>query len=103
MQNPSFKKESLEDEMRNLKKCFTFLVVLLIFPVFVYAQSILIWDNDNNSDFLDPEGAGYVGCEYGIQQALAANGLSYSTVYTLPADLSIYDVVFVTLGIYCVG
>ncbi len=89
--------------MRNLKKCFAFLVILLIFPVFVYAQSILIWDNDNNSDFLDPEGAGYVGCEYGIQQALTANNLNYSTVSSLPADLSIYDVIFITLGIYCVG
>jgi len=89
--------------MMYLKKLFTVLVIFMIFPAIIYAQTILIWDNDNNSDFLDPEGAGYVGCEYGIQQALTANNLNYSTVSSLPADLSIYDVIFVTLGIYCVG
>ncbi len=89
--------------MKCFRKHITFIVIFLIFPVFIYAQSILIWDNDNNSHFLDPEGAGYVGCEYGIQQALSTNGVSYSTVSNLPGDLSSYDVVFVTLGIYCVG
>ena len=78
-------------------------VILFLLPCIVFAQQVLIWDNDNNSDFLDPEGTGYVGCEYKIQQALTANGITHTTVSTLPADLSGYDVVFVTLGIYCVG
>ena len=77
--------------------------LLLVIPCYVFSQQVLIWDNDNNSDFLDPEGTGNVGCEYKIQQALTANGITFTTVSTLPGDLSSYDVVFVTLGIYCVG
>ena len=80
--------------------CF---VILFLLPYLVFAQQVLIWDNDNNSDFLDPEGTGNVGCEYKIQQALTANGITFTTVSIPPGDLSGYDVVFVTLGIYCVG
>ena len=79
------------------------ILLLLIMPCYVFSQQVLIWDNDNNSDFLDPEGTGYVGCEFKIQQALTTNGITFTTVSTLPTDLSSYDVVFVTLGIYCVG
>ena len=92
--------------MKVIKKNFLILFsisLLLILPCFVFSQQVLIWDNDNNSDFLDPEGTGMVGCEYKIQQALTANGITYATVSYLPGDLSSYDVVFVTLGIYCVG
>ena len=78
-------------------------LLLLILPCLVFSQQVLIWDNDNNNGFQDPEGTGYVGCEYKIQQALTANGITFATVSTLPGDLSSYDVVFVTLGIYCVG
>jgi hypothetical protein len=82
--------------------CFIVLLLFLL-PCLVFAQQVLIWDNDNNSDFLDPEGTGNVGCEFKIQQALTANGITFTTVSVLPGDLSGYDVVFVTLGIYCVG
>ncbi len=80
-------------------------VILLLFllPCLVFSQQVLIWDNDNNNGFQDPEGTAYVGCEFKIQQALTANGITFTTVSTLPGDLSSYDVVFVTLGIYCVG
>jgi hypothetical protein len=87
---------------KHLTICFVILFLFFI-PSYVFSQQVLIWDNDNNSDFIDPEGTGYVGCEYKIQQALTANGITYTTVSTLPADLSSYDVVFVTLGVYCVG
>ena len=89
----------------NLKKKFIIFYVLLlsVIPCFLISQQVLIWDNDNNSDYYDPEGAGFVGCEYGIQQALTAIDVTYETVTNLPGDLSSYDVVFVTLGIYCLG
>jgi hypothetical protein len=83
--------------------CLICFVILFLLPYLVFSQQVLIWDNDNNSDFLDPEGTGNVGCEYKIQQALTANGITFTTVSALPGDLSSYDVVFVTLGIYCVG
>ncbi len=62
------------------------------------AQEIFVWDNDNGKVFQDPETGGYVGCEYGIQQALAANGFSYATATVLPPDISTYDVIFIVLG-----
>lgn len=62
------------------------------------AQEIFIWDHDMGKTFQDPETGTYVGCQYGIQQALAANGFAYTTATILPPDLSLYDVVFVVLG-----
>ena len=88
--------------MKNLFVSFSVLLLLLM-PCLVFSQQVLIWDNDNNNGFQDPEGTGYVGCEFKIQQALTANGIAFTTVSALPGDLSSYDVVFVTLGIYCVG
>lgn len=69
----------------------------------INAQEILVWDNDNNSDFIDPDGAGNIGCEYGIEQALQENGYEYTSQSNLPDDLSSYEVIFVTLGIWCTG
>ena len=89
--------------MMVIKKISFFIFLLLILPSLVFSQQVLIWDNDNNSDFIDPEGTAYVGCEYKIQQALTANGITFTTVSALPGVLSDYDVVFVTLGIYCLG
>ncbi|MCD4820004.1 MAG: hypothetical protein K8S23_15070 [Candidatus Cloacimonetes bacterium] len=77
------------------------LLILLLLPCLIFAQQVLIWDNDEDSDFLDPEGTNEIGCEYKIQQALTENEITFTTVSTLPGDLSDYDVVFVTLGIYC--
>jgi hypothetical protein len=62
------------------------------------AQEIFIWDNDNGKVFRDPETGNYVGCQHGLQQALAANGFAHTTATSLPPDLSIYDVVFIVLG-----
>ena len=79
------------------------ILLLFIIPCLIFAQEVLIWDNDNNSYHLDPEGTVYVDCEFKIEQALTANGITFTTVTVLPADISDYDVVFVTLGIYCLG
>ena len=64
---------------------------------------ILVWDNDNNSDYLDPNTGLYYTCELSITQSLDANGLEYDLVSTLPRDLYIYDVIMIELGLYCVG
>ena len=64
---------------------------------------ILVWDNDNESDYYHPETGAYLGTEMGIKEALDKNGISYTSTAYLPDDLSIYDVIFVALGIYCVG
>ena len=85
-----------------MKLLFAFLFVLLTTGI-IQAQNVLIWDNDNDSHYNDPDNGMLRSCEYGIQQALSANGVSYTTVTTLPNNLSSYDIVFVVLGIYCVG
>ena len=80
-----------------------FVILLFTIPKTVLALEILIWDNDNNSYINDPEGAGIVGCQYAIQQTLLANDESYTTFSYLPTDLSNYDIIFVTLGHWCLG
>jgi len=76
-------------------------IVIIMLAASVAAQNVLIWDNDNGSDYSDPENYVTRPCEYGIQRALAANNVSYTTLSTLPSNLDSYDIVFVELGIYC--
>jgi hypothetical protein len=69
------------------------------------AQQIraFVWNNDNASHYTDPDDGVDRQCEYGILQALSENDVDYSTSTILPSNLSSYDIVFVELGIYCVG
>ncbi|MCD4829333.1 MAG: T9SS type A sorting domain-containing protein [Candidatus Cloacimonetes bacterium] len=78
-------------------------IFLGLAPVTLGAQQVLLWDNDNNSNIVDPETGGTVGCQHGLQQALNANGIPYTTVSSLPTNLSAYDVIFITLGVWCIG
>lgn len=68
-----------------------------------FAINILIWDYDGFVTFNDPESYDHVGCQYGIEKALSANGYSYTSTYWLPRDLTPYDVIFIVLGFYCPG
>jgi len=77
--------------------------ILMLLPNAAQGLDVLIWDNDNYSTINDPEGAGIVGCEYAIQQALTANGIEYTTLPYMPIDLSPYEVLFITLGHWCYG
>lgn len=89
--------------MKTVIRFFLMAVIILAFTSPVMSQTVLIWDNDNNSHYSDPETGALVSSEYGLQQALTANNINYTTVTYLPGDLSDYDIVFVELGIYCVG
>ncbi len=66
-------------------------------------RQYLLWDNDNNSHYTDPNSGGTKNCEDGLEEALSANGIDYQLVTQLPKVLRNYDVVFVCLGLYCVG
>jgi hypothetical protein len=68
-----------------------------------FAQNVLVWDNDENSEYIDPETGSLVNCEYGIIQSLEANDIDYIYVSELPDDINEFDIVFVELGLYCVG
>jgi hypothetical protein len=81
-------------------------IIAVFFGGFVHmaqAQEILIWDHDLGeiNVFQDPEGAGIVGCEFGIERALTQNGYSFTTLTYLPQDISSYDVIFVIMGWFC--
>ena len=69
------------------------------------AQQInaLIWDNDNESHYIDPDNGATRQSEYSLISTLGANGVNYTVVTTLPNNLDQYDIVCVELGIYCVG
>lgn len=65
--------------------------------------NIFVWDNDNNSDYTDPNSGQNHNCEYSITESLDAIGLEYDQRSSLPADLIHYDIVMIELGLYCVG
>jgi hypothetical protein len=87
----------------NLALICSLAAILMLLPNTAQGLDVLIWDNDNYSTIDDPEGAGIVGCEYAIQQALTANGINYTTLPYMPIDLTPYDVLFITLGHWCYG
>ena len=84
----------------NWKSCGLLFVFFFTFflAASVFGQNILVWKNDKNVSFSDPEGAGYVECDSAITKALADNGYSYTLVNELPNDLTDYDIIFITLG-----
>jgi len=66
-------------------------------------RQYLLWDNDNNSYYTDPNTGATKNCEDGLEEALSANGINYQLVTQLPKVLRNYNVVFACLGLYCVG
>lgn len=83
-------------------------ILVIILAIFIFGGNAdaqiqaLLWDNDNASHYQDENGD-QVDCEVGLEEALAANNVNYETGGSLPEDLSGYDIVFVELGLYCVG
>ena len=81
------------------------ILMLFLFGIsLLTAQSIFIWDKDGGSEISDPEDPwSYVGLEAGIKAALTANNI-FPIIDTLLADdLSQYDILFATVGIWCGG
>jgi len=66
--------------------------------------SVLVWDNDNDiATIVDPEKGDYIQGEVGITRALANAGIEYELVSYLPTDMTDYDIVFATMGCYCLS
>ncbi len=65
--------------------------------------SILIWDNDNNiPTIIDPEQGELITPSVALKHALDAAGLAYDFTNYLPDSLYNYDMIFCTMGCYCV-
>jgi len=65
--------------------------------------NVLILDSDNDSYYFPPETGNYIGCEGGIIETLELNGIGSTVVTALPTNLSNYDIVFVEVGLWCLG
>ncbi len=76
------------------------LVVIFLFPLIMNASHVFIWNYDMADRFFDAQVGATIDCAYWLGQTITANGHTYVTDKELPADLSPYDAVFVTLGWY---
>ena len=66
--------------------------------------NILVWDNDNSIEtILDPENGDMIQPSTGLTRALDAAGLNYDFCSDLPDDLFEYEILYGTMGCYCVS
>ena len=80
------------------------LVLMILYSSMLTAQNVFLWDRDDGSEISNPEDPwSYVGLEAGIKTALSANGIIAVVDSMLPDDLSTYDIIFATTGIWCGG
>jgi len=81
-------------------------VIVLIFasniPMQIFAQNVFVWDRDNDELIINPDDPWTeVGVEYAIVKALDDNRITPTVDTVLPANLSDYDILFATIGIWC--
>jgi len=81
-------------------KLVSMLITIFLFPLLLNAGHMFIWNYDTLDKFYDSEVGDSVDCAYWLEQALTTDGHTFVTNTTLPADLSPYDGVLVTLGWY---
>ena len=66
--------------------------------------NILVWDNDNSiGTILDPENGDMIQPSTGLTRALDAAGLNYDYCTSLPDDLFEYEILYSTMGCYCMS
>lgn len=65
--------------------------------------NIMVWDNDNGiPTIIDPDKGDLIRPAVGLARALDNAGLEYEMLAYLPNDLSDYDIIFATMGCFCV-
>ena len=87
-----------------MKKMVFVIVLIFVFniPMQIFAQNVFVWDRDNEELIINPdEPWTEVGVEYAIVKALDANRITATVDTVLPANLSDYDILFATIGIWC--
>ncbi|MDP8204942.1 MAG: hypothetical protein P9L95_10470 [Candidatus Tenebribacter mawsonii] len=79
-------------------------VLMILGLSILSAQNVFLWDRDHGSEISNPEDPwSYVGLEAGIKTALSENGIIAVVDSMLADDLSEYDIIFATAGIWCGG
>ncbi len=80
------------------------LVLFVLSITLLTALNVLIWDRDGGAEIANPEEPwNYVGLEAGMKTALTANGIDAIVDSLLTDDMSQYDIIFATVGIWCGG
>ena len=100
--NTSFKAvvESIDDQFAGNNKSASMFV--RIKPEM--EMNILLWDNDNGiQSVLDPEKGDMVQPSTGLKRILDDADIMYELASYLPANLDDYDIVFCTMGNYCLS
>ena len=66
--------------------------------------NVLVWDNDNGIlTVIDPEKGDLIEPNVALERVFSAAGIQYDAVNNLPASLEGYDMVFCTMGNYCLS
>ena len=78
-------------------------LLLGLTPALCTAADILVWDSDLDTWLAIPGTPYHYGYEDGIEDALTDLGYEFDTVSVLPTDLSDYNVILITLGVWCTG
>jgi len=80
-------------------------LILLVFSLsLLLAQNVFLWDRDGGAEISDPEDPwSYIGLDAGIKRALTANNIFPEIDTLLAEDLSRFDIIFATAGIWCSG
>jgi hypothetical protein len=66
--------------------------------------SLLVWDNDNGINTITcPDQGDVVRPTVVLTRALTNAGIDYELVNALPGDLNEYNIIFVSLGAYCLS
>jgi len=66
--------------------------------------NVLVWDNDNGIiTVIDPEKGDLIEPSASLERVFSSAGIQYEIVNNLPVSLEGYDMVFCTLGNYCLS
>jgi len=69
-----------------------------------FELSILLWDNDNGIETLTcPVHGDVIQPSTALSRVLDEAGFEYTVVHYLPDNLDTYDMVFSTMGCFCVS
>ncbi|MCB0821135.1 MAG: hypothetical protein KDC09_00455 [Bacteroidales bacterium] len=100
--NTSFKAvvESIDDEFPGNNKSASMFV--RVKPDLL--TNVLLWDNDNGiQSVLDPEHEDMVDASTGLKRILNDADIDYEFASSLPQNLDNYDIIFATMGNYCLS
>lgn len=78
------------------------MLLLIISAVAMLSANVLVWDNENGSwHYPHPETGNPMAGYQGMEEVLDSLNIEYEHTQILPADLTQYSLIFVSLGSFC--